>query len=262
MSPASPAGAFRLPPTRCACTATNPAPWRLPKRSGRPFRKKESRLPPPKLFTPIQLGGVTLPNRIVVSPMCQYVADDGCMNDWHLIHLGHLAYSGAGLLMVEATHVTREGRITHGCSGLYNEHNEAELARVIQACRRLSKKPTGIQLAHAGRKGSSQVPGEGREWLRADQSPWQTVAPSPIPYGEGWHVPHELTTAEIRQQIEAFVAATLRSKRIGFDVVELHSAHGYLIHQFLSPLSNQRKDAYGPDRSKFPLQVAASVREA
>ena len=216
----------------------------------------------PRLFTPIQLGGITLPNRIVVSPMCQYVADDGCMNDWHLIHLGHLAYSGAGLLMVEATHVTREGRITHGCSGVYNEHNEAELARVIQACRRLSKNPIGIQLAHAGRKGSSQVPWEGREWLRADQSPWQTVAPSPIPYGEGWHVPHELSVQEIRTQIEAFVAATLRSKRIGFDVVELHSAHGYLIHQFLSPLSNQRKDAYGRDRSKFPLEVAAAVRES
>ena len=215
-----------------------------------------------KLFTPIQLGGVTLPNRIEVSPMCQYVADDGCMNDWHLVHLGHLAYSGAGLLMVEATHVTREGRITHGCSGIYNEHNEAELARVIQACRRLSKNPIGIQLAHAGRKGSSQVPWEGREWLRPDQSPWQTVAPSPIPFGEGWHVPHELTVAEIRQQVEAFVAATLRSKRIGFDVVELHSAHGYLIHQFLSPLSNQRKDAYGANRLKFPLEVAAAVRES
>ena len=216
----------------------------------------------PKLFTPIQLGGVTLPNRIVVSPMCQYVADDGCMNDWHLVHLGHLAYGGAGLLMVEATHVTREARITHGCSGLYNEHNEAELARVIEACRRLSRNPIGIQLAHAGRKASSQVPWEGREWLRAEQSPWQTVAPSPIPFGEGWHVPHELSVQEIRTQIEAFVAATLRSKRIGFDVVELHSAHGYLIHQFLSPLSNQRKDAYGRDRSKFPLEVAAAVRES
>jgi 2,4-dienoyl-CoA reductase-like NADH-dependent reductase (Old Yellow Enzyme family) len=216
----------------------------------------------PKLFTPIHLGGITLPNRIVVSPMCQYVADDGCMNDWHFIHLGHLAYSGAGLLMVEATHVTREGRITHGCSGLYNDHNEAELARVIQTCRRLGKNPIGIQLAHAGRKASSQVPWEGREWLRADQSPWPTVAPSPIPYGEGWHVPHELSTQEIRAQVEAFVAATLRSKRIGFDVIELHSAHGYLIHQFLSPLANQRKDAYGRDRSKFPLEVAAAVRES
>jgi len=215
----------------------------------------------PKLFTPIQLGGITLPNRIVVSPMCQYQADDGCMNDWHLVHLGHLSYGGAGLMMIEATHVTREGRITHGCAGIYSEHNEAAMARVIQACRRLSRNPIGIQLAHAGRKGSSQVPWEGREWLRPDQSPWQTVAPSPIPFGEGWHTPHELSVSEIRSQVEAFVAATVRSKRIGFDVVELHSAHGYLLHQFLSPLSNQRKDAYGANRMKFPLEVAAAVRE-
>ncbi|HEY3077170.1 MAG TPA: NADH:flavin oxidoreductase/NADH oxidase [Burkholderiales bacterium] len=216
----------------------------------------------PKLFTPIELGGITAPNRIVVSPMCQYVADDGCMNDWHFIHLGHLAYSGAGLLMVEATHVTREGRITHGCMGLYNEHNEASIARVIQACRRLTKNPIGIQLAHAGRKASSQVPWEGRLWLKPEQSPWQTVAPSPIAHGEGWHVPHELSPAEIRQQVEAFVAASVRAKRIGFDLVELHCAHGYLIHEFLSPLSNQRRDAYGQNRMKFPVEVAAAVREA
>jgi 2,4-dienoyl-CoA reductase-like NADH-dependent reductase (Old Yellow Enzyme family) len=217
---------------------------------------------PPKLFTPLELGPVTLPNRIVVSPMCQYVADDGCMNDWHLIHLGQLGYGGAGLLMVEATHVTREGRITHGCAGLYSEHNEASIKRVIDAVRRWRKGPIGIQLAHAGRKASSQVPWEGREWLRADQSPWITVAPSAIPYADGWHVPHELSAAEIRQQVEAFVAATVRAKRIGFDVVELHAAHGYLIHQFLSPLSNKRHDAYGRERHKFPLEVAAAVREA
>ena len=216
---------------------------------------------PAKLFTPIQLGPVTLPNCVVVSPMCQYQADDGCMNDWHLIHLGQLAYSGAGLLMIEATHVTREGRITHACAGLYNEHNEAAMKRVIDAVRRLRQDPIGVQLAHAGRKASSQVPWEGREWLRADQSPWITVAPSPLAYGPGWHVPHELTVSEIRQQVEAFVAAALRAKRIGFDVVELHAAHGYLIHQFLSPLSNQRKDAYGANRLKFPLEVAAAVRE-
>jgi len=183
------------------------------------------------------------------------------MRCWHLIHLGHLGYGGAGLLMVEATHVTREGRITHHCAGLYSEHNEAAMKRVIDAVRRLRKDPIGVQLAHAGRKGSSQVPWEGREWLRPDQSPWQTVAPSPIPFGEGWHTPHELSVSEIRSQVEAFVAAAVRSKRIGFDVVELHSAHGYLLHQFLSPLSNQRKDAYGSNRMKFPLEVAAAVRE-
>ena len=135
---------------------------------------------PATLFTPITLGGVTLPNRIVVSPMCQYSADDGCMSDWHLVHLGHLAYSGAGLVMVEATHVTREGRITHGCTGLYSEHNEAAMKRVIDVCRRVSQDPIGIQIGHAGRKASTQVPWEGREALGPHESPWPTVAPSPI----------------------------------------------------------------------------------
>jgi len=213
------------------------------------------------LFTPLDLGGVTLPNRIVVSPMCQYSADDGCMSDWHLIHLGHLAYSGAGLLMVEATHVTREGRITHRCTGLYSDDNEASMKRVIDACRRLSTSPLGIQIGHAGRKGSSQLPWEGRRWLAPDESPWQTVAPSAIPHGEGWHVPRALEAHEIASLVKSFVASALRAKRIGFDVLELHSAHGYLLHQFLSPLSNQRKDAYGKDRMKFPLEVAAAVRE-
>jgi 2,4-dienoyl-CoA reductase-like NADH-dependent reductase (Old Yellow Enzyme family) len=223
--------------------------------------KEASKLPPPRLFTPIELGSVALPNRIVVSPMCQYSADDGCMNDWHFIHLGHLAYSGAGLLMVEATHVTREGRITHACTGLYNEHNEAAMAHVIHNCRRLTKNPIGIQIGHAGRKASSQVPWKGRQWLRPGQSPWETVAPSPLPYGEGWHVPRELTKEEIHSLTEAFVAAALRAKRIGFDLLELHSAHGYLLHQFLSPLSNQRKDEYGRHRMKFPLEVARALRD-
>ena len=216
---------------------------------------------PAALFTPLELGGVTLPNRIVVSPMCQYSADNGCMSDWHLIHLGHLAYSGAGLLMVEATHVTREGRITHRCTGLYSDDNEASIKRVIDACRRLSKSPLGIQIGHAGRKGSSQLPWEGRRWLAPGESPWQTVAPSAIPHGEGWHLPGELSTEEVRKHVEYFVASTMRARRIGFDVLELHSAHGYLLHQFLSPLSNQRTDAYGKDRMKFPLEVAAAVRE-
>ena len=217
---------------------------------------------PPALFTPLQLGGVTAPNRIVISPMCQYQADDGSMNDWHLIHLGHLAMSAAGLMMIEATHVTREGRITHACAGLYSERNEAAMKRVIDACRRLSKNPIGIQIGHAGRKASSQVPWEGRQWLASNQSPWQTVAPSAIAHGEGWHVPHELSAAEIKTQVEAFVGATLRAKRIGFDVVELHSAHGYLLHQVLSPLSNKRHDDYGRNRMKFPLEVAAAVGQA
>ena len=213
------------------------------------------------LFTPLELGGITLPNRIVISPMCQYSADDGCLSDWHMVHLGHLSYSGAGLMILEATHVTREGRITHQCAGLYNEHSEAAMKRVIDACRRLSRNPIGVQLGHAGRKASSQVPWEGREWLREDQSPWRTVAPSALAYGEGWHTPHELSIGEIRVLIDAFAASTERAKRIGFDLVELHSAHGYLLHQFWSPLSNRRTDAYGKDRLKFPLEVARAMRE-
>jgi 2,4-dienoyl-CoA reductase-like NADH-dependent reductase (Old Yellow Enzyme family) len=163
--------------------------------------------------------------------------------------------------MVEATHVTREGRITHGCTGLYSDSNEAAMARVLQLARRISKNPVGLQIGHAGRKGSSQVPWQGREALGAHESPWQTVAPSPIPFSDGWHVPRELAVADIRSLVDAFAGAALRAKRIGFDVLELHSAHGYLLHQFLSPLSNRRGDAYGRERMKFPLEAARAVRE-
>jgi len=163
--------------------------------------------------------------------------------------------------VVEKTNVTREGRITHGCTGLYSDHNEAAMARAVQVYRGITKNPIGIQIGHAGRKASSQVPWLGREWLRPDQKPWQAVAPSPIPFGEGWHTPHELTVQEINGVVDAFVASTERAKRIGFDLVELHSAHGYLLHQFQSPLSNQRKDAYGSNRLKFPLEVAKAVRD-
>jgi 2,4-dienoyl-CoA reductase-like NADH-dependent reductase (Old Yellow Enzyme family) len=214
-----------------------------------------------KLFTPIQLGGVVLPNRIVVSPMCQYSADDGCMSDWHVVHLGGLACSGAGLVVVEKTGVTREGRITHGCTGIYSDHNEQAMARVVQVYRGITKNPIGIQLGHAGRKASSHFPWHGGKALGAHESPWQTVAPSPIPFGEGWHVPHELTTSELKGVVEAYVGAALRAKRIGFDAIEVHSAHGYLLHQFLSPLTNRRSDGYGRDRMKFPLEVAHALRE-
>jgi 2,4-dienoyl-CoA reductase-like NADH-dependent reductase (Old Yellow Enzyme family) len=215
-----------------------------------------------KLFTPIRLGGVTLPNRIVVSPMCQYSADDGCMNDWHLIHLGSLACSGAGLLMVEATGVTREGRISHGCTGLYNDHNEAAMQRVVDACRRITRSPIGIQIGHAGRKGSAQPPWMGGKPLAGADSPWQTVAPSPIAFGDAWPVPRALSVDEIGALIDAFVASALRAKRMGFDVLELHAAHGYLVHQFLSPLSNRREDLYGVNRMKAPLEIAQALRQA
>jgi 2,4-dienoyl-CoA reductase-like NADH-dependent reductase (Old Yellow Enzyme family) len=216
----------------------------------------------PKLFTPITLGGVTLPNRVVVAPMCQYSADDGSMTAWHDMHLGQLAISGAGLLVVEATGVTREGRITHGCTGLYSDANEAAMKKAVERIRTFSKIPLGVQLAHAGRKASTQPPFAGGRPLAAGESPWQTVGPSPIPFGDGWHIPHELSVSEIKNLATSFAASAERARRIGFDAIEMHSAHGYLLHQFLSPLSNQRKDAYGKDRMKFPLEVAGALRAA
>ncbi len=219
-----------------------------------------------KLFDPIQLGGITFPNRIVVAPMCQYSANDGCMSDWHLTHLGTLAISGAGLLVIEATAVTREGRISHRCTGLYSEANEAAMKRVVDHCRRLTKNPIGIQLAHAGRKGSTHVPWEGRNALGPGENPWPTVAPSALPYDDrpGWHTPRELTVAEIKGVVDAFASAAQRSLRLGLDVVELHAAHGYLLHQFFSSISNQRTDAYGGslgNRMRAPLEVARALRD-
>jgi 2,4-dienoyl-CoA reductase-like NADH-dependent reductase (Old Yellow Enzyme family) len=215
----------------------------------------------PELFTPIEIGGVTLPNRAVISPMCQYSADDGCMTDWHLVHVGTMACSGAGLFVVEKTNVTREGRITHGCTGLYNDCNEAAMARAVQVYRGITKHPIGLQLGHAGRKASSHVPWKGGKPLGPNDSPWQTVAPSAIAYGEGWHVPKELSAKDLRDLLDSYVSSAERAKRIGFDVLELHSAHGYLLHQFLSPLANRRTDEYGTNRMKFPLEVARAVRE-
>lgn len=219
-----------------------------------------------RLFTPIRIGGITLPNRIVVAPMCQYSADDGSMSDWHMTHLGSMAISGAGLVVIEATGVTRAGRISHRCAGLYSDHNEAAMKRVIDHCRRLTTNPIGIQLAHAGRKASTQVPWEGRSALGPQEDPWQTVAPSALAFDDapGWHVPHELTVAEIRAIVDAFAAAATRAARLGLDVAELHAAHGYLLHQFFSPVSNRRRDAYGgslENRLRAPLEVAQALRE-
>jgi 2,4-dienoyl-CoA reductase-like NADH-dependent reductase (Old Yellow Enzyme family) len=216
----------------------------------------------PKLFTPIQLGGLTLPNRIVVSPMCQYSAHEGSMSDWHLMHLGQFAVSGAGLTMVEATGVTPEGRISHGCTGLYSDANEQAMRRAVAFFRTISPNPIGVQLAHAGRKASSRFPWQGGKPLGSGESSWQTVAPSPVAFGEGWPVPRELSVSEIKGIIETFVHAAGRAERIGFDAIELHASHGYLVHQFLSPLSNRRTDAYGKERMKFPLELARALREA
>jgi NADPH2 dehydrogenase len=157
--------------------------------------------------------------------------------------------------------VTPEGRITHGCTGLYSDANEAAMKRAVDLYRGITRNPIGIQIGHAGRKASTHPPFAGGKPLGPGESPWRTVSASPIPFADGWHVPHELSVNEIRSLVDAFVASTQRAKRIGFDVVELHSAHGYLLQQFLSPLSNRRKDEYGRNRMKFPLEVAAAVRE-
>jgi 2,4-dienoyl-CoA reductase-like NADH-dependent reductase (Old Yellow Enzyme family) len=215
------------------------------------------------LFSSYKLAGLELANRLVVSPMCQYSADDGCANDWHLMHLGMLANSGAALVIVEATHVERAGRITHGCLGLYSDDNEAALARVIAQVRRLGTAKLGIQIAHSGRKGSAQLPWEGGGSLKPGADPWQTMAASPIPYGENWQTPREVTEVDMERVRNAFVSAAQRSLRIGFDEIELHFAHGYLAHGFMSPVSNKRTDQYGgafENRLRFPLSIARAVR--
>jgi NADPH2 dehydrogenase len=215
------------------------------------------------LFSPLQIGSLALANRIVVSPMCQYSADDGCANDWHLMHLGMLANSGAALVVVEATHVERHGRITHGCLGLYSDENEAALARVMASVRRAGSAKFGVQLAHSGRKGSAQRPWEGPTALKDGGDPWETVAASPIPFGENWHTPREAAEADMERVRQAFVSAAQRALRIGFDEIELHFAHGYLAHGFISPVSNKRTDPYGgsfENRMRFPLSIAKAVR--
>ena len=215
------------------------------------------------LFSPYRLAGVELANRLVVSPMCQYSANDGCATDWHMMHLGMLANSGAALAVVEATAVERIGRITHGCLGLYSDENELALAHVVRQCRRLGTAKFGIQLAHAARKASAALPWAGGQALKPDADPWPTIAASAIPFGVGWHIPSVVTEADMARIRDAFVAAAKRALRIGFDVIELHMAHGYLFHGFISPLSNTRHDNYGgsfENRMRFPLEVARAVR--
>ncbi|WP_417513278.1 NADH:flavin oxidoreductase/NADH oxidase [Minwuia sp.] len=218
-----------------------------------------------KLFSSFDLRGVELANRIVISPMCQYLADDGSANDWHLMHLGNLSMSGASLLFTEATHVSAQGRISHRCLGLYSDENEAALKRVVDFCHEHGTAKMGIQIGHAGRKASTHVPLKGGQALGPDEDPWQTIGPSAIPYTESWHTPQAFTDADFGRVKDAFVQATIRAARIGFDVVELHGGHGYLLHQFLSPLSNRRDDGYGGDtsgRMRFPLEVFDAVRDA
>jgi 2,4-dienoyl-CoA reductase-like NADH-dependent reductase (Old Yellow Enzyme family) len=219
-----------------------------------------------RLFEPWTLGSLQLPNRIAIAPMCQYSAEEGSATDWHMIHLGHLALSGAGLLIVEATAVSPVGRITAGDLGLYSDANEAALARVLKAVRAYSPIKMAIQLSHAGRKASSLPPWEGGRQLRPDEPHgWKTVAPSPVPHSEGEDVPLPLSRADLDRVREDFVASAQRAVRLGFEGIELHGAHGYLLHQFLSPLANRREDAYGgseENRMRFPLEVFDAVRAA
>lgn len=199
---------------------------------------------PPALFNPIRLRELELANRIVVSPMCQYSAEDGTASDWHLIHLSTLALSGAGLLFVEATAVEAVGRITPGCLGLYSDANERALAPVIASVRRHSSAAFGIQLAHAGRKASSRAPWDGGNLILPQEGGWQPVAPSAVPQGPGEPAPHALAQDEIARIVERFAESARRADRLGFDAIELHSAHGYLMHEFLSPIANTRNDEY------------------
>lgn len=218
-----------------------------------------------RLFTPIALRALELTNRVVVAPMCQYSAHDGTATDWHLMHLGQFAVCGAGLAFVEATGVEAVGRITPGCVGLYSDENEAALARIVRFYRDFGSAKIGIQLAHAGRKASAAVPWKGGASLENGDGAWETSGPSPIPYGPGWHTPAALGDNGLARIKSAFVQATERALRLDFDVIELHSAHGYLLHQFLSPLSNRREDAYGgslENRMRFPLEIFDAVRAA
>ena len=217
------------------------------------------------LFSPITLGGQVLDNRVVIAPMCQYSADEGRATDWHQIHLGHLALSGAGLMFIEATAVAPEGRISPADLGLWSDETEAALAHVLQSVRRHSPIPIAIQLAHAGRKASTEVPWAGGQSIAPASGGWQTVAPSALPYAADDTRPAALDEAGLARIRNDFVAAAQRAQRLGFNVIELHAAHGYLLHQFLSPLSNTRDDRYGgtlENRMRFPLEVFDALRAA
>tara|TARA_R110001599_G_scaffold64023_4_gene179598 strand:- start:285027 stop:286139 length:1113 start_codon:yes stop_codon:yes gene_type:complete len=216
-----------------------------------------------QLFSPYTLRSLTLPNRIIVSPMCQYSAASGAATDWHMIHLGHLALSGAGMLMIEATAVVPEGRITPNDLGLWDDRTEAALVPVLAAVRKYSKIPVVMQLAHAGRKASSMSPWQGGQLIPVAEGGWLPVAPSEIPQKEGEPAPLALDAAGMRRIRDAFVLAAKRAERLGIDGLELHGAHGYLLHQFLSPIANQRTDEYGgslENRMRFPLEVFDAVR--
>lgn len=217
----------------------------------------------PGLFDPLELRGVTLPNRVMLSPMCQYSYTDGVANDWAMIHLGRYVASGLGLIMAEATHVAARGRITPGCLGLWSDTHETALARVVSAIKAYSTTPFGVQLAHAGRKGSCELQWLGGKPVAAPRG-WRTLGPSPIGFDD-WPAPEPMDEAAIAGAIAEFGDAARRADRAGVDVIEIHGAHGYLCHQFLSPVSNQRTDRWGgslENRMRFHLAVFDAVRAA
>jgi len=215
------------------------------------------------LFEPLDLRGVTLRNRIGVSPMCQYSAVDGMPNDWHLVHLASRAVGGAGLVVAEASGVEPRGRITPGCTGIYNDEQLDAWSRITRVITGHGAVP-GIQLAHAGRKAGAGRPTDATPYLDASEGGWPVVGPSSEPFEDGAHVPAELTEAEIADLVQAFAAAAERAVTAGFRFIEIHAAHGYLLHSFLSPLVNRRTDRYGggvEGRERFLLEVVAAVRE-
>lgn len=218
------------------------------------------------LFTPLTLGKLQLENRILIAPMCQYSADNGKATAWHDMHLGNLAQSGAGLLIIEATAIEPEGRITYGDLGLWDDETEAALGKSLAAVRSHSDMPIAIQLAHAGRKASCEKPWDGGGAIAPDhKSGWQVVAPSAVPFRAGDPEPEALSTSRIREIIQGFADAAKRADRLGIDAIEIHGAHGYLLHQFLSPHSNKRNDDYGgslENRMRIVIEVYDAVRAA
>jgi 2,4-dienoyl-CoA reductase-like NADH-dependent reductase (Old Yellow Enzyme family) len=216
-----------------------------------------------KLFSPFQLRQKEFKNRVFVSPMCQYSSEDGMPNDWHLVHLGGRAVGGAALVMVEATAVSPEGRISPWDSGMWSDKHAGAFQRITAFVKAQGCIP-GIQLAHAGRKASIDVPWRGDEPLTSEKGGWRPMAPSSVPFQDRSPVPAEMTLQDVEKVVSQFRAAAQRSLQAGFEVLELHMAHGYLLHEFLSPLSNRRKDDFGgalENRERFPLKVAAKVRE-
>jgi len=220
-------------------------------------------MPSAPLFSPLSIREITLPNRIAVSPMCEYSSEDGFASDWHLVHLGSRAAGGAGLVMVEATAVVPEGRITYGDLGIWKDEHIPALRRIVEFIKSQGAVPA-IQIAHAGRKASCQLPWDGGAAIApAEANGWQVVAPSPIPFREGDPIPRQLTVPEIETLIDSFAAATRRAVAAGFEVVEIHGAHGYLINEFLSPVSNHRTDEYGgsfENRTRFLTGIIRAVR--